>query len=379
MYSGRSLRLASEIKEGVSMSIRKTKHGTYLADVYDVNGKKILRTFKQKIDAVAFETKMKNDKREKMLIRTKIKTEDVFFEQALNEFIDSKLSIRNNTLKRYETIVEQFKLFIEKQGLKHLSDFTSDHATLYLIEVTKERNISSTIKNIRKPKTANMHLSLIKAFFNYEVMKGRIQTNPMRHVKNLKVQKPKPEYYTDEEVKKFFSQKINTNYRLAFQGLLYTGMRFAELANVHWSDVDFKNKLIRVSRKPGFDPKTQNSERRIPLAEPLYKELLELSNQKISEIFVFTSPMGKKLRERRLLVICKKIATSAGITSRAFLHKFRHTFATHLVLNRVPLERVQKLLGHSSINETLIYAHLIPDEMHEDVNVLNNLGKSETT
>lgn len=361
------------------MSIRKTKHGTYLADVYNVNGKKILRTFKQKIDAVAFETKMKNDKREKKLIRAKIKSEDIFFEQALNEFINSKLSVRNSTLKKYKMIVDQFKLFLGRQGLKHLSDFTSDHATLYLIEVTKERNISSTRKKIRKPKTANLYLSLIKAFFNYEVMKDRIQTNPMRHLKNLKVQKPKPEYYTEEEVKKFFSQEINTNYRLAFQGLLYTGMRFEELANVHWSDVDLKNKLIKVSRKPGFDPKTQNSERRIPLAETLYKELLELSNRKISEIFVFTSPMGMKLRERRLLETCKKIATSAGITSRAFLHKFRHTFATHLVLNRVPLERVQKLLGHYSINETLIYAHLIPDEMHEDVNVLNNLGKSETT
>ncbi len=69
-----------------------------------------------------------------------------------------------------------------------------------------------------------------------------------------------------------------------------------------------------------------------------------------------------------------QIAKEAGISSRAFLHKFRHTFATHLVRNRVPLERVQKLLGHSSITETLIYAHLIPDDMHEDVSVLNKLS-----
>ncbi len=75
-----------------------------------------------------------------------------------------------------------------------------------------------------------------------------------------------------------------------------------------------------------------------------------------------------------MLEVCKKIAKEAGISSRAFLHKFRHTFATHLVRNRVPLERVQKLLGHSSITETLIYAHLIPDDMHEDVSVLNKLS-----
>jgi integrase/recombinase XerD len=90
--------------------------------------------------------------------------------------------------------------------------------------------------------------------------------------------------------------------------------------------------------------------------------------------YVFTSATGKKLRERKLLASCKLIGIKAGIKKNCYLHKFRHSFATHLVRKRVPIERIQKLLGHSSITETQIYAHLSSNSMHEDVSVLNGLS-----
>ena len=356
------------------MSVRKTKHDTYEVDIYDVNGKKISKRFKIKSDAVAFETKTKNEKRERKLVNSKLKTADISFEQALEEFMNPKLALRSKTVGKYKNFIKQFILFLEGQGLKYVSEFTPDHATLLLQEVTKQRTISESNRTlVPKPKTVNGFLAVIKSFFKEEVVKGHIVKSPMLHIKNLKVQKAKPEFYTEAEIKLFFEQEMDDAYRLAFQGLLYTGMRIDELANIHWSNVDFENKLIKVVRKPGFNPKTANSERAIPIAEPLYKELSKLVKQKISKTYVFTSVEGNQIRERTLLGVCKRIAKAAGITSRAFLHKFRHTFATHLVMNRVPLERVQKLLGHSSINETLIYAHLIPDDMHDDVSVLDKL------
>lgn len=356
------------------MSVSKTKHHTYEVIVYDVNGNKIEKRFKLKSDAVAFETKSKNEKREKKLVSSKLKTADVPFKQALEEFMNPKLTLGRKTVSKYKNFIKQFILFLEALGLKYVSEFTPDHATHLLQEVTKQRTISESNRTlVPKPKTVNGFLAVIKSFFNEEVVKGHIVKSPMLHIKNLKVQKAKPEFYTEAEIKMFFEQEMDDAYRLAFQGLLYTGMRIDELANIHWSDVDFEKKLLKVTRKPGFNPKTANSERAIPIAEPLYKELCKLQKKKISQTYVFTSVDGKQIRERTLLGVCKKIAIAAGITSRAFLHKFRHTFATHLVINRVPLERVQKLLGHASITETLIYAHLIPDDMHDDVSVLDKL------
>ena len=356
------------------MSVRKTKHHTYEVNIYNVNGKKISKRFKIKSDAVAFETKSKNEKRESKLVNSKLKTADITIEQALEEFMNPKLTLRRKTVGKYKNFVKQFKLFVEGQGLKYVSEFTPDHATLLLLEVTKERSIPESNRTlVPKPKTVNGFLAVIKSFFHEEVVKGHIVKSPMLHIKNLKVQKAKPEFYTEAEIKLFFEQEMDDAYRLAFQGLLYTGMRIDELSNIHWSDVDFEKKLIKVTRKPGFNPKTANSERAIPIAEPLYNELCKLQKKKISQTYVFTSIEGKQIRERTLLGVCKRIAKAAEITGRAFLHKFRHTYATHLVINRVPLERVQKLLGHSSINETLIYAHLIPDDMHDDVSVLDKL------
>jgi len=356
------------------MSVRKTKHHTYEVNIYNVNGKKISKRFKIKSDAVAFETKSKNEKRESKLVNSKLKTADVLFKQALEEFMNSKPALRGKTVSKYKNFIKQFILFLEGQGLKYISEFTPDHATLLLQELTKQRTISESGRTlVPKPKTVNGFLAVIKSFFNEEVVKGHIVKSPMLHIKNLKVQKAKPEFFTEEEIKKFFKQDMDDAYRLSFQGLLYTGMRIEELANIHWSDVDFERKLLKVARKPGFNPKTANSERAIPIADTLYKELCKLQKKKKSQTYVFTSANGKQIRERTLLGVCKRIATAAEITGRAFLHKFRHTYATHLVINRVPLERVQKLLGHSSINETLIYAHLIPDDMHDDVNVLDKL------
>ena len=79
------------------------------------------------------------------------------------------------------------------------------------------------------------------------------------------------------------------------------------------------------------------------------------------------------MRERLLIYFCKKYARLAGITSRAYLHKFRHTFASHLVQQGVPLESIKQILGHSSITQTEIYAHNESDHLHRDVRLLDGL------
>jgi site-specific recombinase XerD len=310
-----------------------------------------------------------------MLVKAALRKPEVEFTEALDEFLNTKLQLQPKTVSKYSFIIREFKTFVESQELEYVSEFTPDHATKLLLELTKGREVPGTQEVVySKPKTVNGFLAVIKAFFNDEVLKDHIVKNPMRHINNLKVEKAKPEYYSEEELRLFFSQEMDSAYRLAFRGLLYTGMRFEELASVHWDDVDFEGRLITVRRKDDFSPKTENSERSIPIADALYQDLVKANQDKKSPTFVFTSPKGTKLKERTLLEVCKKIAANAGITSRAFLHKFRHTFATHLVRNRVPLERVQKLLGHASITETLIYAHLIPNDMHDDVRVLNVLN-----
>src|SRR5690606_20639338 len=116
-----------------------------------------------------------------------------------------------------------------------------------------------------------------------------------------------------------------------FVGLLYTGFRFNELASLRWKDVDFRRKLVSVCERPGFTAKTTNAYRTIPLAEPLLKELNAMQNEQSPDDLVFTTKEGRKMPERTALDKCKLYAKNAGLEGRALLHKFRHTYASHLV------------------------------------------------
>ena len=110
------------------------------------------------------------------------------------------------------------------------------------------------------------------------------------------------------------------------------------------------------------------------MSEKLFKLLMDINQNPIYEVYPFCTPQGKQLKERRLLDVCKRIASKAGIESNAYIHKFRHTMATHLILNVVSIENIKELLGHWSIVETEIYAHNKPDHLHAEVQVLDNIN-----
>ena len=98
-----------------------------------------------------------------------------------------------------------------------------------------------------------------------------------------------------------------------------------------------------------------------------------LLNHRDGADYPLCSVEGKKLRERKLYYVCQKIGTKAKISGKINLHKFRHTFASQLVQNNIRIEVVQKLLGHSSIKETMVYAHIRSECLHDDVKILDNL------
>jgi len=93
------------------------------------------------------------------------------------------------------------------------------------------------------------------------------------------------------------------------------------------------------------------------MIDDLFNLLNLVIGNKLSELYPFCSPTGKQLKERRMLEVCKRVAADAGIKSRAFLHKFRHTYATLLIHRGVPIESIKELLGHWSVVQTEAYAH----------------------
>jgi len=109
------------------------------------------------------------------------------------------------------------------------------------------------------------------------------------------------------------------------------------------------------------------------MSDKLYSLLLEIKKKPLSDKYPFCTPKGSQLSERRLLEVCKRVVKDAGIKSNAFIHKFRATFATHLLQKKVSIESIKALLGHKSIVETEIYAVYRSDHLHQEVKVLDKI------
>ena len=291
------------------MAIIQKSNGKYLADLRDEYGARIRRTFKTKMEAKAFESIYTTNKYQNKLVDNKITKAKYSFDNALKDFEMTKVGLRPKSYQKYKFIISELKKFAEALQINTIDEFTPDHATLLFAELTKEKEVKrkdGTVKIRPKAKTINFFLTVVKAFFNYEILRNHIQRSPMLHIKNLKVEKRNPEFYTIDELKAFFAQDMKDSYRYAFMGFLFTGMRFSELANLTWDNVDFIRKLVYVKSNDDFQTKTHNGERAIPMNYELLQLLEFLNKQRINKKYVFTSPKGAMIRERRTLEICKK-------------------------------------------------------------------------
>ena len=163
-------------------------------------------------------------------------------------------------------------------------------------------------------------------------------------------------FHTPEEIDKILAACPNEKWRIIVLLGADAGLRRGEIMQLKWEDVDFQNNQLYIA------PNKTIYHRFVPMTKALRKALQTYKSTAQNE-FVVT--LGRKHNIGSLTTMYRRLARQANVPS--FLHKLRHTFASHLVQNGVPLYVVSKLLGHSSIKNTEIYAHLLPDNFQKAV------------
>jgi len=147
--------------------------------------------------------------------------------------------------------------------------------------------------------------------------------------------------------------------------VINTGMRRGELFDLHWTDVDFKTKVVTIEGLTTKNGKT----RHLPMNDEAFSVLLAWRNKSDSMSLVFPSPItGERLNNIKRS--WGGVIEMAKIKNFRF-HDLRHHFASQLVMAGVDLNTVRELLGHSDIATTLRYAHLAPEHKAAAVAMLN--------
>lgn len=274
--------------------------------------------------------------------------------------------ILNNTSIPLEIFLTRYRAFLSatrkpdtarhfEVGLKKLLDFKPD--IRYLDEITPGvlDDCAITLKaKIKGPNAPGLNRAIraIKTAMRQAEFWDMIPPQNWRKVSKFKESKGRIEYHTPEEIKQIL-KVLNPSWQLVVLLGCRAGLRRGEIAALKWDDVDIKNKQLYVA------PNKTEKHRYIPIVDDLLKALIKA---KTSAKRDFVVDVGVNRESKYFLTKYYENATAA-LPFRCHLHKLRHTFASHLVQQGVDLYRVSKLLGHSSIQMTEIYAHLAQTDL----------------
>jgi len=162
-----------------------------------------------------------------------------------------------------------------------------------------------------------------------------------------------------EEVKRLMIATTSVKYRTALSVAYGAGLRIAEVVNLKVSDIDSKRMLIRVEQGKG------KKDRNALLSPVLLKQLREwwryahANNLMLKGGWLFPGQQAiDHMSTRQLSRGCKAAAEAAGIEKRVSMHTLRHSFATHLLEDKVDIRVIQVLLGHSNLETTVTYTQV---------------------
>lgn len=287
-----------------------------------------------------------------------------------NKFLEwAKANKKPKTVHRDILTMEYLEEFCSPKELAEITPALLDDFKTWLInrsERTKPKGRKKHAKErgVMGADGVNRTLSSAKAFMHKAEDWNLIAPQKWNTIKKIKTAKGRIEFFTPEEVGILMdhTSKLDTyrptNKRPPWLTVTYlgarAGLRRAEIQNLTWKDIDFNRGVLSVTPKKDWSPKDYEC-RDIPMPDDLFKHLKELPK---SGPYVIYDKYGDRLSLNSYTAYYGREVRKCGLTGN--VHKLRHTYASHLVQNGVDLYTVSKLLGHSSIKTTEIYAHLSP-------------------
>lgn len=259
----------------------------------------------------------------------------------LEMFLDAKKieGCSERTIRYYLSTIEHLLSCIDISVRK----MTTEDIRAYLANYQKINNCSkTTVDNIRRNASS---------FFSWLEEEDYILKSPMRRIHKIKTKTAVKEVISDEMIEKM-RDNCSEIRDLAIVDLLYsTGMRVGELVNLNISDIDLEQRECVVygkgdkERRVYFDAK----------AKIHLKSYIDGRTDDNPALFVTLIAPYNRLKISGVEIRMRELGRQVGI-ERIHPHKFRRTMATRAIDKGMPIEQVQKILGHCNIDTTMQYA-----------------------
>jgi integrase len=306
--------------------------------------------------------------------------------QRILEYTNNKAGLKNTSIKAKQRLRDWMETFRKAQEKKGIKDKKLIHNTIHAIS---QYNIDIAMKDIDrnycigltnflrneyrmangeliKPYTAINYLACLRNALNMAVREDVIPTNPLQQLSvqdKIKAPESKREFLTIEEVQRLEATPCDHELiKSAFLFGCYCGLRISDIRRLKWSDLLKEGDSYRINI---IMHKTQ-----APIYIPLSKKAVNWIPERkdMSEDALLFPGLPEQVSAPQYLTPWMK---AAGITKPITFHSSRHSFATMMLTLDVDLYTVSKLLGHTKVETTQIYAKIINKKKDDAVSLID--------
>lgn len=278
-------------------------------------------------------------------------------------YCEKQKSLSPHSIRAYKIDMQQFVSFLENKfsDLKDISSLSKVVLQKYVYYLAEKYAV----------KTCKRKIASLKAFFNHLEFEDIIEVNPLRKVRTtFKEPQPLPKTLKLSDIKLLlsnlykqrqrslsFHQKFRILRQIIILELLFsTGIRVGELCHLTLEAIDLDQGMIRILGKG-------KKERIVHISSPevieVIREYMQIRNLLYPESSIFfVNHHKRRLSEDAVRYMLKGLARKLLNGKRVTPHMFRHTFASLLLEAGLDIKFIQELLGHNSIQTTLIYLHI---------------------
>ncbi len=286
---------------------------------------------------------------------------DIVAIKRFKRFLQIEKGLSPNSIYSYTYDLKKFTDFLANKNKDILTATQDDVQQFLKFEKTKKHNSSRTLAR---------SLAAIRQFYNFLSDTYGDINNPTNKIETPHVEKSLPDFLSVDEVNRLFRSISESDvYQLrdkAIFELLYScGLRITEAVELKINNVDFENRLLKVTGKG-------SRERIVPMGNEAKRLLYKYINESRTAIlgernseYLFVSKKGGMINRKSVWRLLKGYVNQTEINKNITPHTLRHSFATHLLERGADLRAVQELLGHVDISTTQVYTHMARKQLQE--------------